>query len=137
MAVRPPMNPLDLSFHSILVIDDDPDMREILTEILAEEGYRVAGARNGREALEYLRHETRPSLILLDIMMPEMDGWRFRREQQKQPELASIPVVLLSAHGSVRDAALALGAADYLRKPLRVETLLEVAERYCRPIFLN
>ena len=131
------MNPLDLSCHSILVIDDDPDMREILTEILAEEGYRVTGARNGREALEYLRNETRPSLILLDIMMPEMDGWRFRREQQKQPELASIPVVLLSAHGSVRDAALALGAADYLRKPLRVETLLEVAERYCRPIFLN
>jgi CheY-like chemotaxis protein len=131
------MNPLDLSCHSILVVDDDADVRESLTEILGEEGYRVAGARNGREALEYLRSETRPSLILLDMMMPEMDGWRFRLEMQKVPELAAIPVVILSAHGSVRDAALALGVADYLRKPLRLESLLEIAERYCRPVFLN
>jgi CheY-like chemotaxis protein len=131
------MNPLDLSCHSILVIDDDPDIRASLTEILGGEGYRVAGARNGREALDYLKRRTRPSLILLDMMMPDMDGWRFRREQQKLPELASIPVVILSAHGDVRDAALVLGAADYLRKPLQVDSLLEIAERYCRPVFLN
>jgi CheY-like chemotaxis protein len=131
------MNPLDLSCHSILVIDDDPDIRSSLCDILGEEGYRVAGARNGREALDYLKNQTRPSLILLDMMMPEMDGWRFRREQQKLPELADIPVVVLSAHGNVRDAALALGAADYLRKPLRIDSLLEIAERYCRPVFLN
>ena len=131
------MNPLDLSCHSILVVDDDPDVRESLTDILVDEGYRVTGARNGREALEVLRGHTRPSLILLDMMMPEMDGWSFRLEQQKIPELAGIPVVILSAHGNVRDAALALGAADYLRKPLRIDTLLEIAERYCRPIFLN
>ena len=131
------MNQLDLSCHSILVVDDDPDVREALTEILGDEGYRVTGVRNGREALEYLRNQTRPSLILLDMMMPEMDGWRFRLELKKVPGLASIPVVILSAHGSVRDAALALGAADYLRKPLRVENLLEIAERYCRPVFVN
>jgi two-component system, chemotaxis family, chemotaxis protein CheY len=131
------MNPLDLSCHSILVIDDDPDMRSSLTDILGEEGYRVAGVRNGREALEHLRHKTRPSLILLDMMMPDMDGWRFRREQQKVPALASIPVVIVSAHSSVRDAALVLGAADYLRKPLKVDSLLEIAERYCRTVFLN
>jgi CheY-like chemotaxis protein len=131
------MNPLDLSCHSILVVDDDPDVRESLTDILVDEGYRVTGARNGREALEVLRGHTRPSLILLDMMMPEMDGWSFRLEQQKIPELAGIPVVILSAHGNVRDAALALGAADYLRKPLRIDVLLEIAERYCRPIFLN
>jgi CheY-like chemotaxis protein len=131
------MNPLDLSCHSILVVDDDPDIRDSLTEILGDEGYRVSGVGNGREALEYLRAETRPSLILLDMMMPEMDGWRFRLEQQKSPDLAHIPVVILSAHGNVREAALALGAADYLRKPLRIESLLEIAERYCRPVFLN
>jgi CheY-like chemotaxis protein len=131
------LNPLDLSCHSILVVDDDPDMRASLTEILGDEGYRVAAARNGREALEHLRVRTRPSLILLDMMMPEMDGWRFRKEQQKLPELAAIPTVIVSAHGSVRDAALVLGAADYLRKPLRVDSLLEIAERYCRPVFLN
>ena len=85
------MNPLELSCHSILVVDDDPDIRTSLAEILGDEGYRVAGARNGREALDYLRRRTRPSLILLDMMMPDMDGWLFRREQQKLPELASIP----------------------------------------------
>jgi CheY-like chemotaxis protein len=131
------MNSLDLSCHSILVVDDDADIRSSLTEILGDEGYRVAGVRNGREALAYLQEQTRPSLILLDMMMPEMDGWRFRLEQQRSPELASIPVVILSAHGNVREAALALGAADYLRKPLRIESLLEIAGRYCRPVFLN
>ena len=131
------MSPVDLSCASILVVDDDPDIRSSLTEILDNEGYRVAGARNGREALEYLRRPTLPSLILLDMIMPEMDGWLFRREQQKRPDLASIPVVILSSHGDVRDAALVLGVADYLRKPLRLESLLEIAERYCRPIFLN
>jgi CheY-like chemotaxis protein len=131
------MNAPDLSCVSILVVDDDPDVRASLTEVLSDEGYRVTGVSNGREALEVLRKATRPSLILLDMMMPDMDGWRFRVEQQKRPELASIPVVLLSGHGNVRDAALALGAADYLRKPLSIENLLEIAERYCRHVFLN
>jgi CheY-like chemotaxis protein len=131
------MSTVDLSCASILVVDDDPDIRSSLTEILDGEGYRVAGARNGREALEYLGRRTLPSLILLDMIMPEMDGWLFRREQQKRPDLASIPVVILSSHGDVRDAALVLGVADYLRKPLRLDSLLEIAERYCRPIFLN
>ena len=128
---------LELSCRSILVVDDDPDVRDAITDALGDEGYRVTGARNGREALEQLRDRTRPSLILLDMMMPEMDGWRFRMELKKEPDLAEIPVVILSAHGNVRDAALALGAADYLRKPLSIDSLLEIAERYCRPIFLN
>jgi CheY-like chemotaxis protein len=128
---------LELSCRSILVVDDDPDIREAISNALSDEGYQVTGASNGREALAQLRGQTRPSLILLDMMMPEMDGWRFRLELKKLPELASIPVVILSAHGNVRDAALALGAADYLRKPLRLDSLLEIAERYCRPIFLN
>jgi CheY-like chemotaxis protein len=128
---------LELSCRSILVVDDDPDIREAISSALSDEGYQVTGASNGREALAHLRGQTRPSLILLDMMMPEMDGWRFRLELKKLPELASIPVVILSAHGNVRDAALALGAADYLRKPLRLDSLLEIAERYCRPIFIN
>lgn len=128
---------LELSCRSILVVDDDADVREAITSALSDEGYQVTGARNGREALAQLRGQTRPSLILLDMMMPEMDGWRFRLELKKLPDLAAIPVVILSAHGNVRDAALALGAVDYLRKPLRIESLLEIAERYCRPIFLN
>ena len=131
------MNTPHLPCQAILVIDDDTDTRDALTEILADEGYDVTGVNNGREALAYLREATRPSLILLDMMMPEMDGWQFRLELQKDPTLARIPVVILSAHDDVRDAALALGAADYLRKPLRAESVIEVAERFCRPVFLN
>lgn len=126
-----------LSCQAILVIDDDVDVRETLSDLLVDEGYRVTGVNNGREALDYLKEATRPSLILLDMMMPEMDGWQFRLELQKDPSLARIPVVILSAHGNVREAALALGAADYLRKPLQAESVLEIAERYCRPVFLN
>jgi CheY-like chemotaxis protein len=131
------MDTLDLSCRSILVVDDDPDVRDAVANVLCDEGYQVTSAGNGREALEHLHGPTRPSLILLDMVMPDMDGWRFRMELKKEPALADIPVVILSAHGNVRDAALALGASDYLRKPLRIESLLEIAERYCRPVFLN
>jgi CheY-like chemotaxis protein len=131
------MDTLDLSCRSILVVDDDPDVRDAIAGVLSDEGYQVTSAGNGREALEQLHRRSRPSLILLDMVMPDMDGWNFRMELKKEPELAEIPVVILSAHGNVRDAALALGAADYLRKPLRAESLLEIAERYCRPVFLN
>ncbi len=126
-----------LSFGSILVVDDDQDLRETVTTALADEGYQVIGVGSAREALAHLREGKPPSLILLDMMMPGMDGWELRLELRKQPATAEIPVVILSAHGDVRDAALALGAADYLRKPVRIESLLEVAERYCRAIFLN
>jgi CheY-like chemotaxis protein len=120
-----------------LVVDDDPDLREAITTALSDEGYRATGVGSAREALTLLREETTPSLILLDVMMPGMDGWEFRLELQRQPATAQIPVVILSGHRDVRDVALALGAADYLRKPVSIESLLEVAERYCRPIFLN
>ena len=131
------MNLPELSCHSILVVDDDPDIRDSLAEILADEGYRVSGAQNGRDALAFLRAQKPPSLILLDMTMPDMDGWRFRLEQQKMPAIAGIPVVILSARQDIREAALALGAADYLRKPVEIDNLLEIADRYCRPVFLN
>ena len=84
-------------------------MRDAIADVLADEGYGVTGVGNGREALEHLQQRMRPSLILLDMMMPEMDGWLLRQELKKSPDLASIPIVILSAHGDVRDAALALG----------------------------
>jgi CheY-like chemotaxis protein len=127
----------ELSCRSILVVDDDPDVREAVANVLVDEGYGVTGVSSGREALQHLQKHMRPSLILLDMMMPEMDGWLLRQELKKSPDLASIPIVILSGHGDVRDAALALGAVDYLRKPLRIDSLLEIAERYCRPVFLN
>src|SRR5579862_4602951 len=65
----------------ILIVDDDPDIRDSLKEVLEDEGYEVNGVANGREALDYLRKSPRPCVILLDLMMPVMDGWQFRREQ--------------------------------------------------------
>lgn len=106
----------------ILIIEDDEELAPILSEALSEEGYRVEVARNGEEGLAAARRE-RPDLILLDLMMPVMDGWRFREEQQKLPELASIPVVLISADGRTPDKAKDLGTAGYLHKPISLQRL--------------
>ena len=81
----------ELSCRSILVVDDDPDVRDAVADVLADEGYGVTGVGSGREALQHLQQHMRPSLILLDMMMPEMDGWLLRQELKKSPDLASIP----------------------------------------------
>jgi CheY-like chemotaxis protein len=119
---------LDKNLSSlVLVVDDNPEIRSSLKEVLEEEGYRVAGVADGREALDYLRTEERPQLILLDLMMPVMDGWQFRAEQRKNPTLASIPVIVISA---MADAAGDIGAERVLSKPLSPEVLLGAVERY-------
>jgi CheY-like chemotaxis protein len=115
---------------SILLVDDDADVRESVGEVLEEEGYHVTAASNGKEALRLLRDvKLRPDLILLDIMMPEMDGWAFRSEQQKDPDIASIPVVVFTAHGAPRDIARQLDAAGFLKKPLSLDDLLSTIDR--------
>lgn len=117
----------------ILLVDDDADVRESVSEALEEEGYRVANASNGREALRLLKDDgVRPDLILLDIMMPEMDGWAFRAEQLKDPGLAAIPVIVFTAYGAPRDIARQLDAAGALKKPLRLEELLSTIDRVPR-----
>ena len=119
--------------RSILLVDDDADVRESIGEALEEEGYRVARASNGKEALRLLKNDNlRPDLILLDIMMPEMDGWTFRAEQRKDPELASIPVLVFTAYGTPKDVAQQLEAAGFLRKPLRLDELLSAIGRIQR-----
>lgn len=116
--------------YSVLIIDDDTDVRESVEDALKEEGYRVNSAANGKEALHLLKDEKlKPNVILLDIMMPEMDGWAFRAEQQRQPELASIPVLVFTAYGASRDMAQQLHAAGFLRKPLRLDDLLSTISR--------
>src|SRR5687767_5128531 len=95
----------------ILIVDDDADVRESIREALDDEGYRVATAANGKAAVRLLRDDNlRPDLILLDIMMPEMDGWAFRAEQRKDPKIASIPVIVFTAYGTPRDIARQLEA---------------------------
>lgn len=116
--------------RSILIVDDDADVRECIGEALEAEGYRVAVASNGAEALHLLRNNMlRPDLILLDIMMPVMDGRAFRVEQQHDPELASIPVLVFTAQGDHKRIAQELQAAGSLRKPLRLDELLSTIAR--------
>jgi CheY-like chemotaxis protein len=117
----------------VLIVEDDFDIREVLTEVLQDEGYAVAGAANGLEAIELLRTEAAaPSLILLDLMMPVMSGWQFVAEQRQDPRLEAIPVVVVSADGNLSEKATSLGASGYLRKPIEIDSLLEVVQRYCR-----
>jgi CheY-like chemotaxis protein len=117
----------------VLVVDDSEDIRMTIRDVLEDQGFTVACAANGREALNMLlRDETRPALILLDLTMPEMDGWTFRQEQQKVPRLAQIPVVLFSGHHDAARAAQSLNAVALLTKPLRLEGLVTLVEQLSR-----
>lgn len=97
--------------------------------MLALEGFRAETAVNGRDALEYLSRGDIPEVILLDLMMPVMDGWEFRRQQQMNPVLAPLPVVVLSALDAGRAAD--LSGTAYLKKPLDFDRLLALVRRYC------
>ena len=117
--------------HKVLVVDDDPDIRESLAEVLEDEGYQVATAVDGRDALLKLRGPgLAPSVILLDLMMPVMSGVQFCAEKQRDPLLAPIPVVIVSADGNLKRKAESLGG-EYIAKPVRIEQVLDVIERYC------
>ena len=114
----------------ILVVDDDPDLREALGELLGEVGYDARLCENGRKALELLRRGDRPRLILLDLMMPEMNGWQFREEQLKDEALRDIPVVVMTAsRGFAKDA---IPAQEILYKPVGLGEIIEAVERNSR-----
>src|SRR5690349_16993945 len=93
----------------VLVVDDDADIRETVSLILEDEGYEVQSAQDGAAALGVLRAGPLPDVILLDLMMPVMNGWQFREQQTRDPRLAAIPVVVLSADSSLRDKAVYFG----------------------------
>lgn len=115
----------------ILLVEDDPDMRDALAVLLEYQGYRVTTACNGREGLECLGRMERPCLILLDLMMPVMDGWSFRSELLRRPQLADIPVVVLSGVDDPEDAARRLQCSDHLAKPFAPERLYRVVREHC------
>src|SRR5581483_1691658 len=114
------------SGRELLVVEDDADIREALDGLLSMEGFRVKGCSNGREALDWLHVGAKPDLILLDLMMPVMDGWQFRVAQKDDPELASIPVLALSADATAKAAA--IDADAYLKKPVDYETLIDTID---------
>lgn len=116
----------------VLVVDDDPFIREVIAELLQDEGYTVVQTANGEEALNYLQQQTHPPcVILLDLMMPKMNGWEFRAAQRQDPTLAAIPVITISAHADLLTTASQLDVAGHFAKPIDMDRLLVAIQHYC------
>ena len=114
----------------VLVVEDDADAREAMRSMLELHGYPVVTAADGSEALDRLRNGLKPCLILLDLMMPGMDGFQFVNEKRQDPRISAIPVVIYSGHHDAKANAARLGAEGYFQKPVEVESLLKLVERY-------
>lgn len=117
---------------TIFVVDDNADLRDALCEFFKSEGYGVGAAATGRDALDQLRSGLSVSIILLDLMMPDMTGFQFRLEQLRHPEIADIPLV---AHSGIEDVAFyaqRLNAKAYIRKPAPMDHILAVVREHCR-----
>jgi CheY-like chemotaxis protein len=118
---------------TVLLVDDDLDLREAAAEALEDAGYHVVRADDGRRAMdEMTRGGLRPNLILLDMMMPNLDGWGFRAAQKQVPDIAEIPVVALTAYSLTEDERTQLDAAAILRKPVALEELMRAVEGVAR-----
>ena len=119
-----------VTHYPVLIVEDDDDLREMMAQLLSLEGFQTAAVANGQEALEYLQLGVAPDLILLDMMMPVMDGWEFRRLQKADPAMARVPVIVLSALDQARIAE--ISAEAILKKPLDFDRLLELVRSFCR-----
>jgi CheY-like chemotaxis protein len=114
----------------VLVVEDDNDLRETLVDALSLEGFSAQGAEHGEAALRHLRSgAVPPCLILLDLMMPVMDGWTFRQRMLADPQLAQIPVVVMTAVG--RQGLPSPPAQRILHKPLHMDRLVQVVQDHC------
>jgi CheY-like chemotaxis protein len=118
--------------RGVMVVEDDLAVRETVQAVLEDEGYRVIPASKGRVALDRLREVAAPSLILLDLMMPVMDGWQMHAELARDPLLTLIPVVVMSADARVEQKAKALSVAAILQKPVTLDHLLDTVGRLSR-----
>ena len=121
---------------NVLIVEDDPDIREMLATLLSSEGFHAVGAEDGLEALHLLRTvrhrapET-PCLVLLDLAMPRLGGNEFRRAQLGDPTVANVPIAVMSGAVDLEQRAAAMGAVATLTKPLDVDVLIDVVKRYC------
>ena len=111
---------------TILVVEDDPDLRLVHSEILSHEGYAVLSAADGVEALELVEKEGPPAMILLDLRMPRMNGWDLAKRLRERPGWRDIPLVVVAAHYRIADEAAAIGARAWLHKPVSIDLLLRV-----------
>lgn len=114
---------------TVFIIEDDPDTRDMLARFLEMEGYQVELAANGRQALDQLSNGATASVIVLDLMMPVMDGWEFRRRQVEDARLKQIPTIVVSAAG--RDRMAHISADAYLSKPVDMDELLQRVSQFC------
>jgi CheY-like chemotaxis protein len=116
----------------ILIVEDDVAIRQTVAELLEDEGYEVDCAANGADALALLERSEVPALILLDLMMPVMDGWSFRETQRRDPRLAGIPTVVVTASNAASGHAPDELAPDaFLAKPFDLDRLIDTVERLC------
>ena len=118
--------------REVLVVEDDNDLRESLCQALRDNGFSVVSATNGQQALEVLHGGSRPAVILLDLMMPVLNGWELRDALRDDPRLADIPQLVISAYmDEAEQHVLALPPDDCIRKPFHIRILLEAIERHC------
>lgn len=118
-----------MSLPTVFIIEDDVDTRDMLGRFLELEGYHVELASNGRQALDLLSRGARANVIVLDLMMPVMDGWEFRRRQIEDARLRNIPTIVVSAAGRERLAQ--INADAYLSKPVDMDELLQRVSQFC------
>jgi CheY-like chemotaxis protein len=113
----------------VLVVEDDAALRQSICEVLEEEGYSAVGAADGSEALAYLRDHGPPCMILLDLMMPRLNGWEFRAEQEQDPRIAGVCTTIMTAASNL--VTRPLDAQHFLPKPIRLADLLDVVAECC------
>lgn len=118
--------------HGVLIVEDEVAVREVLVEALTDEGFPTVAARDGADAVDRLQEGVRPCLIVLDLMMPRMSGWEFAAWLTEQEnELASIPFIVVTAHGPGHETEAVGRAAAFLPKPIRLAELIDVVGRHC------
>jgi two-component system, chemotaxis family, chemotaxis protein CheY len=124
----PPAGVREREHVSALIVDDDDDAREVLASILRKHGYTVVTAANGRDALDLLE-TIRPEVIIIDLLMPVMDGASFREAQRRNREWLSIPTIVMT--GTNEEPLLDIAVEETLRKPVRARELVEIVRRHC------
>ena len=127
---------MEVSIGNVLIVEDDPETREMLRQLIVTAGYYVIAAQDGLEALHLLRtvrHRApeAPCLVLLDLKMPRLGGNEFRRAQLGDPTVANVPVAVMSGATDLEQRAAAMGAVATLPKPLDVDVLIDIVKRYC------
>jgi len=127
---------MGVSIGNVLIVEDDPETREMLRQLIVTAGYYVIAAQDGLEALHLLRtvrHRApeAPCLVLLDLKMPRLGGNEFRRAQLGDPTVANVPVAVMSGATDLEQRAAAMGAVATLPKPLDVDVLIDIVKRYC------